>query len=34
MHFLFFQGGLVRGWKVRPWRTVVGSAATEPVRPR
>jgi len=25
--------GLVTGWRVRPWRTVVGTAAADPVRP-
>jgi uncharacterized protein len=24
--------GLVTGWRVRPWRTVIGDAAADPVR--
>jgi hypothetical protein len=29
----YVKNGLVRSWKVRPWTTVVGSAATSPARP-
>lgn len=25
--------GVVRSWRVRPWRTVVGDGAAQPVRP-
>ena len=29
----YVQGGLVTGWRVRSWTTVVGTMATTPVRP-
>jgi uncharacterized protein YciI len=29
----YIRHGLVTGWRVRPWTTVVGDAATTPVRP-
>lgn len=29
----YVQHGLVTRWSVRPWKTVVGSDATSPVRP-
>lgn len=29
----YVSNGLVRSWRIRPWRTVVGAAASEPVRP-
>lgn len=29
----YVQSGLVTGWRVRPWTTVVGEAAATPVRP-
>ncbi len=29
----YMSGGLVRGWRVRPWHTVIGPQATNPVRP-
>jgi uncharacterized protein len=28
----YVQNGLVTRWRVRPWTTVVGSAATNPIR--
>jgi hypothetical protein len=29
----YVRNGLVENWRIRPWKTVVGSAATDPVRP-
>jgi hypothetical protein len=29
----YVKNGLVTGWRVRPWTTVVGEMATNPVRP-
>ena len=29
----YVKAGLVRRWSVRPWNTVVGEAASNPVRP-
>ncbi len=29
----YVANGLVTGWRVRPWTTVVGDAATTPVKP-
>lgn len=29
----YVRHGLVTGWRVRPWTTVVGEGATTPVRP-
>lgn len=29
----YVRAGLVTGWRVRPWTTVVGSSAATPVRP-
>ena len=29
----YVKAGLVRSWSVRPWTTVVGEAASNPVRP-
>jgi len=29
----YMSGGLVRGWRVRPWHTVIGPQAINPVRP-
>ena len=29
----YVAGGLVRSWRVRPWNTVVGEAASNPVLP-
>jgi uncharacterized protein YciI len=29
----YVQGGLVKAWRVRPWHTVVGAQAQNPVRP-
>jgi uncharacterized protein YciI len=29
----YVKNGLVTGWRVRPWTTVVGEDATSPVRP-
>lgn len=29
----YVKNGLVRSWRVRPWTTVVGSAASAPARP-
>lgn len=29
----YVRNGLVKGWRVRQWHTVVGRAATTPVRP-
>jgi uncharacterized protein len=29
----YVKNGLVRQWKVKPWNTVVGKDATNPVRP-
>jgi uncharacterized protein YciI len=29
----YVKNGLVTGWRVRPWNTVVGALATNPVRP-
>lgn len=29
----YVLNGLVRSWKVVPWRTVAGSGATSPLRP-
>ena len=29
----YVKNGLVVGWRVRPWTTVVGEDATSPVRP-
>lgn len=29
----YVKNGLVKQWKVRPWNTVVGKDATNPVRP-
>ena len=29
----YVKNGLVTGWSVRPWRTVVGADAATPVRP-
>lgn len=29
----YVRNGLVTGWRVREWMTVVGDAATNPVRP-
>jgi len=29
----YVRNGLVTGWRVRPWTTVVGDMATTPVRP-
>ncbi len=29
----YVKNGLVKGWKVRPWTTVVGESAATPVRP-
>ncbi len=29
----YVREGLVTGWRVRPWITVVGEAASSPVRP-
>ncbi|MGE0583415.1 MAG: YciI-like protein [Steroidobacteraceae bacterium] len=29
----YVTGGLVTGWRVRPWTTVVGEDASAPVRP-
>lgn len=28
----YVNAGLVRSWRVRPWQTVVGEAAANPVR--
>jgi uncharacterized protein YciI len=30
----YVKNGLVARWRVRPWTTVVGDAATTPVRPQ
>jgi uncharacterized protein len=30
----YVRDGLVLGWAVRPWTTVVGAGAANPVRPR
>jgi uncharacterized protein YciI len=30
----YVKNGLVTRWRVQPWHTVVGEAATSPVRPR
>jgi uncharacterized protein YciI len=29
----YVKNGLVKGWRVRPWTTVVGADASTPVRP-
>jgi len=29
----YVRNGLVKGWRVRPWLTVVGEQAADPVRP-
>jgi uncharacterized protein YciI len=29
----YVKGGLVTKWVVRPWTTVVGAAASNPIRP-
>jgi uncharacterized protein YciI len=29
----YVRNGLVTGWRVKPWNTVVGGLATSPVRP-
>lgn len=29
----YVKNGLVASWRIRPWTTVVGDAATTPVRP-
>ena len=29
----YVRNGLVTGWRVRPWATVVGALASDPVRP-
>jgi len=29
----YVRAGLVTKWRVRPWTTVVGDAATSPIRP-
>ena len=29
----YVRNGLVKSWKVRPWTTVVGATAANPVRP-
>jgi hypothetical protein len=29
----YVKGGLVTRWVVRPWTTVVGEAASNPIRP-
>src|SRR5689334_11038229 len=29
----YVRNGLVTGWRVRPWRTVVGEGAASPVHP-
>jgi uncharacterized protein YciI len=29
----YVRNGLVKSWRVRPWNTVVGSAAASPVHP-
>lgn len=29
----YFLNGLVTGWRIRRWNTVVGSAAINPIRP-
>ncbi len=29
----YVKGGLVKSWRIRPWSTVVGEAATTPVKP-
>jgi len=29
----YVQHGLVKHWRIRPWKTVVGDVATDPVRP-
>lgn len=29
----YVKNGLVSSWRVRPWNTVVGNAATTPMRP-
>ena len=29
----YVRNGLIRGWRVRPWTTVVGEGAATPVRP-
>jgi uncharacterized protein len=29
----YVKNGLVTSWRVRPWTTVVGDAATTPIRP-
>ncbi len=29
----YVRNGLVARWRVRPWRTVVGETASEPLRP-
>jgi uncharacterized protein len=30
----YVRNGLVRKWSVRPWHTVVGAQASNPIRPR
>jgi len=29
----YVRNGLVKSWRVRPWTTVVGDAASNPIRP-
>jgi hypothetical protein len=29
----YVQNGLVKSWRIRPWNTVVGELAANPVRP-
>jgi uncharacterized protein len=29
----YVRNGLVTGWRVTPWSTVVGADASEPIRP-
>ncbi|MCA9755672.1 MAG: hypothetical protein KDA27_07720 [Candidatus Eisenbacteria bacterium] len=29
----YVQNGLIQSWRIRPWTTVVGEDASEPVRP-
>ena len=29
----YVQNGLVTRWRIRPWRTVAGTGATNPIRP-
>ena len=29
----YVRGGLVKAWRLRPWLTVVGEGAADPVRP-